>query len=173
MTAAPEPGIYRYVSLVPSIKMKDFVEFKDDRAGIGVCYHKLFHRIPPSPAFRGAGDLVPTLLGLEFNIGEEPVGVRIEKYRVVMDAAGLQYLLKLGPYRVVTAAIFASAAGLQNHDEGFANHLSSRLLVYSPAGEKDVGNHYQKNASAQPKVIPISSLSGQSLASVIGHCQTN
>ena len=67
--------------------------------------------------------LVHALVVGALEIGEEGIGIGVEKDRIVADAGIAEQRLQLRPDRIVPAAVFVRLAGVEEHLEGVALHV--------------------------------------------------
>ena len=59
---------------------------------------------------------------VDLRIGEELPGLRVEENRVRTDAVCRENLLQFGPDWFVSAFVLGFCAGMNLHDESFADH---------------------------------------------------
>jgi hypothetical protein len=108
--------------LLSSVDVKHLPQVANDGAVVGVAGHQRVHVFPPAPADFRLGDRGPARLILDFDVGEELMGYRVQEDRIIVDAMRLELGFELWPDRAMTAFVFGLLAGVDGHDECFSNH---------------------------------------------------
>jgi hypothetical protein len=118
---------------VASINMENLPKRDGFRAVVGIRGHDVAHVLPPFLADGCLGDGVPARFILNLGVGEKLPGFGMKKDGVIVDTVLFEDSFQFRPDGPVTFLVFGFLAGIHGHDERFADHLSSLLVV-------DIGN---------------------------------
>jgi hypothetical protein len=117
--------------------VEDFAEVGGDGAVVRVCRHQVAHVGPPALAHFGAGDGFPLGGAGEFDVGEELAGFPMEENGVGADAVVEEGFFEFAPDGAMAAFVFGFRAGMEGHDEGFADHRTDGGAQLSGAEAAD------------------------------------
>lgn len=105
-----------------SAEVENLAKQRGCRTVIRMYCHELAHVGPPAAAdFRLCNRFPPGLV-FDLCVGEELMRLRVEENRVRAYTVCGENALKLRPDRVVPPLVFGFNAGMEGHDEGFADH---------------------------------------------------
>lgn len=102
--------------------MKDLAQERCGWRVIRIARHEFRHMRPPTVAHGGVDYGGPTRFILDLRESKKLVSLCMQNDRVVVHAVGFEHGNQFRPNRVVAALVFSLGAGMDLHDEGFANH---------------------------------------------------
>jgi len=93
--------------------------------------HDVAHMAPPLLAFRGLGDGLPLGFVLDLCIGEQLMGLRMEKDGVVMCPVLLEDGFQIRPDRIVAFFVLLFFSSVNGHYESLSDHFHEFVSMSS------------------------------------------
>ena len=102
-------------------KMENLAQWRADRTVVGIRRHNFDVLLPPLLTDFRRSDGRPLLFAFDLRVAEELSRFGLQEDRVVRHTVVFEDLLQLRPDRIVAVFVFLLDAGVDRHNEGFAD----------------------------------------------------